>query len=501
MNARPRARNQKRSRSRSQKRSRSRARKTQRSRPRSQRRLVGGAAVAQGSVGCLFSPALRCVGSTTRRNGFVTKLVRAHVADREIKISRIILSLRLSPASLEHFILPQEPCTPAALTDEDLVDSELYCSAPLKREAEHLNDNLTNLKALDAMDGGQTLQALTASTFLSRNQARQIHFVSFSESMIRLLHAIQELNQKGVVHYDIKDNNVVYRDGTVRLIDWDRAFFYRDWTVTRDLMQHFQSLVQQPLAYAFLCRNALIEIDTAEASNLTAEQLLESLMRIANLGVHVYARNLIAAYARVTPGEAVRDQVGAILSRFYVNHKFDWDGYVALLRANYDVYGWLAVNSVCWARHEMIFNHFPGQGLLSIDDAFETQAASFFRTYMFSPQVLVEHYKVDTMLNEFQKLIHFTAGAPNAGGAGAGAGVGAVALSGQWTTSDSDKSPSSPFFPTLRNVRRPRDALVSHQDRSPPARTPPAWTSTPARTPPAGTLTPVRTPPQLKRKR
>jgi hypothetical protein len=64
--------------------------------------------------------------------------------------------------------------------------------------------------------------------------------------------------------------------------------------------------------------------------------------KVADLGVHVYARNLIAEYARVTPPvtvEAVRDQVRAILSRFYVNHKFDWDGYVALLCANYDVYG------------------------------------------------------------------------------------------------------------------------------------------------------------------
>lgn len=451
----------------------------------------------------------------------MTKLVHAHVAVRELKISRIISSLGLSPASLEHFILPQEPCTPAALTAEDLVDSELYCSAPLKfdLEANDLNDNLANLKALDAMDGGPTLAALTACTVGSRIRNRRINFVSFSESMIRLLHAIRELNQKGVVHYDIKDNNVVYRDETLRLIDWDRAFFYRDWTVTRDAMQHFQSLYQQPLAYAFLCQNALIEIDTAEASNFTAEQLLESLMGIADLGVHIYARNLIAAYARVTPPvtvEAVRDQVGAILSRFYVNHKFDWDGYVALLCANYDVYGWLAVNSFCWARHEMIFNHFPGQGLLFFDDAFESRAASFFRTYMFSPQVLVEPYNVDIMLDEFQKLIHTPAGAPNAAGAGAGAwagaGAGAVALTGQGTTSDSDKSPSSPTFPTQRNVRRARGVLVSQVERSPPARTPPAGTSTT----PAGTSTPVRTqvaetsthapkqergPPPLKRKR
>jgi hypothetical protein len=47
--------------------------------------MKGGKAVASGSAGCVFKPALLCEGDTERKKDYVTKVMYSYNADGELK--------------------------------------------------------------------------------------------------------------------------------------------------------------------------------------------------------------------------------------------------------------------------------------------------------------------------------------------------------------------------------------------------------------------------------
>ena len=82
----------------------------------------GGKVIASGGYGCVFSPALKCEGSTKRENNKITKLMtERHAKDEYDEIASIKEKLKDIPDYKDYFLVSDLTlCKPAKLEKSDL---------------------------------------------------------------------------------------------------------------------------------------------------------------------------------------------------------------------------------------------------------------------------------------------------------------------------------------------------------------------------------------------
>lgn len=179
--------------------------------------LHGGKAIASGSYGCVFAPALACASGAAPSADTVSKLLPTQEATNEYEETTLIRAAAetLDTVAQDLLIVPtQPPCTPAPPTAADLVDYDAKCSHIAA--ASDLTFKLYNFRVLTQKFGGRSLADLPIQTVDDATFAR------ITAALIELMYVIRRVNLRGVVHGDIKDGNVVFRadDDKARLIDW-----------------------------------------------------------------------------------------------------------------------------------------------------------------------------------------------------------------------------------------------------------------------------------------
>jgi hypothetical protein len=105
----------------------------------------GGKVLASGGFGCVFTPALRCEKTKTRKRNGVSKLMTNKHAIKEYnEIVQIKEKLKTIKKYGDYFLVNDiSICKPAKLTDSDLIDFTKKCSALQK------DDNITFKKCLE----------------------------------------------------------------------------------------------------------------------------------------------------------------------------------------------------------------------------------------------------------------------------------------------------------------------------------------------------------------
>jgi hypothetical protein len=95
----------------------------------------GGNVLASGGYGCVFSPALRCEGTTKREKGKITKLLtERHAKEEYAEIISIKEKLNEVPNYKDYFLIYNiNLCRPEKLTKTDLKDYS-KCKALLKEK-------------------------------------------------------------------------------------------------------------------------------------------------------------------------------------------------------------------------------------------------------------------------------------------------------------------------------------------------------------------------------
>lgn len=196
--------------------------------------MHGGAALAAGTYGCVFKPSLRTAAAPSRRPDYVSKLMLTQDAVKEFEEVRALIPLLTAiPNYQQYFVFPEvPPSKPLPLTSSDkqnfevctnLEDALLGGSKRKRAEtsitADNVNAHLDKLAVLDQPDGGISVEAMLDAGMSVDT------FVAFNTSLIRLVQGIAAMNQRGVVHLDVKSPNMVYRAdlGLTRLIDWGLA--------------------------------------------------------------------------------------------------------------------------------------------------------------------------------------------------------------------------------------------------------------------------------------
>ncbi len=182
----------------------------------------GGEALTSGGFGCLFKPALKCNNSNSRTNG-VSKLSIKKYGHSELQeIEKIRDRLKTIKNYSKYYLLDIDLCIPDKLTEDDLqnFDSKCYALTRFNITSKNVNNNLSNLTILNMPDGGIDLRDWITNGKITRDK---IHLLN--EIIIKLLKmSVRPMNDKGVIHNDLKDSNILIdKKLNTRIIDWGLA--------------------------------------------------------------------------------------------------------------------------------------------------------------------------------------------------------------------------------------------------------------------------------------
>ena len=183
----------------------------------------GGNVIASGGYGCVFSPALKCEGSTKRDTLKITKLMTTKHAKNEFdEINSIKEKLKNIPDYKDYFLVTDLTiCKPAKLEKSDLTSFKKKCSALPKDKItkENINVSLDKVLALNMPNGG-----IPVDDYLYEDGSFT-KLLNTNNSLITLFkNGIIPMNEKNIYHCDIKDSNILVVEKNnkllTRLIDW-----------------------------------------------------------------------------------------------------------------------------------------------------------------------------------------------------------------------------------------------------------------------------------------
>jgi serine/threonine protein kinase len=191
----------------------------------------GGKVLASGGFGCVFTPALKCEGSTrrSRENNKISKLMIEKYALQEYEeINKYKKILETVPNYEDYYMLYDiSICKPAKLTSTDLQNFKKCTALPKKNiTKQNINSSLDKVMTLNMPNGG-----LPVDDYLyddgSFQKMYDLHVV-----LVNLLkNGIVKMNHKNIYHCDIKDANVLVDTSLpnqikTRLIDWGLSCHY-----------------------------------------------------------------------------------------------------------------------------------------------------------------------------------------------------------------------------------------------------------------------------------
>lgn len=218
--------------------------------------MQGGAVLNSGTYGCILKPAVPCKGETSRNPDSVSKLMTAKDAAQEYsEILAIKKKIKTIPDSNMYYIINDiKKCQIGPVTTSDLDDFDTKCSAMTRRsytkeDVQNPRKN-TNLRVLQLPDGGKDI----TSYFYNKPFSIDI-FPKINRALIKLLkYGIVPLKEVGVIHQDIKGNNIVYSKDKdlARLIDWGLAEASAGGDVVPHSVKKWPLLFNQPFSNVVL---------------------------------------------------------------------------------------------------------------------------------------------------------------------------------------------------------------------------------------------------------
>ena len=194
---------------------------------KSRTRKNGGAVLASGGFGCVFSPALLCKGQTKRKRNMVSKLMtERHALEEYRDISKIRDRLKSIPNYKDFFLVDDiSVCTPKPLAASDLSNFKNKCTALPKDDitVDNINDSLDRLLSLNIPNGG-----IDIDDYIFKNGAFN-KLLNLNTKLINLLNnGILPMNKHNIYHCDIKGTNILIDPSLkTRLIDWGLCAQYK----------------------------------------------------------------------------------------------------------------------------------------------------------------------------------------------------------------------------------------------------------------------------------
>jgi hypothetical protein len=185
----------------------------------------GGEAIAAGGFGCVFNPNIRCKNKTVKKSkNMVSKLMFNR--DIETEINEIVNIKNIFNGKIKnyqkYFILDDiYSCKPDKLTPEDLINFDEKCENITEKNItkKNINSNLDKFGIINIPYGGISLKKKLKEILYDDNIYKE--FANINNLLIELLlKAIVPMNKIGVNHFDLKPSNILFRDNSLKIIDF-----------------------------------------------------------------------------------------------------------------------------------------------------------------------------------------------------------------------------------------------------------------------------------------
>jgi len=194
--------------------------------------MTGGIPIYPGGFSCVFKPQLKCKNKTMKKQKKegISKLLFKKYAKIEMEnIQRFYNALRKIPKSHKYFLFTKSKmCPPAKISKHDLRGFDEMCtnftSRGIKESNINSKSNIHNLKIINMPDAG-----ISINEWLFQTKLSNAHIVIFNKIISKLIiNAIVPMNQQGVIHNDMKEDNILIKDKdgskksipTPTIIDW-----------------------------------------------------------------------------------------------------------------------------------------------------------------------------------------------------------------------------------------------------------------------------------------
>ena len=192
--------------------------------------MSGGIPIYPGGFSCVFKPQLKCKlknkNKTKRKKdsvGISKLLFKQHAKLEMDNIHLFYNALKSIPKSHKYFLFTKSKlCLPAKISKRDLKGFDNMCSSFTSHEINesNINSNIDNLRLINMPNAGLSVNELLLNTRLT--SARIILFNKIMSELI--VNAIVPMNKKGVIHNDIKEDNILISGSKTNprptIIDW-----------------------------------------------------------------------------------------------------------------------------------------------------------------------------------------------------------------------------------------------------------------------------------------
>lgn len=229
--------------------------------------------VNQGTYGCVFRPGLTCEGMVDESTKQITKIQKEkETSESEVyigeKIQQIANYSRYFAPVLENCEVDIHEIEDNELQKCDFIDTDRKSGQPMKYE-------MNKIPYVGKNTLGDYIQQL-----LERNMTSNQFTKYFINSYKILLQGLHKLNVNGIVHYDIKENNIMCRDVQKRpiIIDFGLSFVAEE-ALTLETNKIFDVLYAHAPQYAPWC----IDIDILSYIVNVVGKSMESAKEISQL--------------------------------------------------------------------------------------------------------------------------------------------------------------------------------------------------------------------------
>lgn len=207
--------------------------------------MKGGIPIYPGGYGCVFKPQLKCSKSKNKKNktrkphntSAVSKLLFKKYADIEMhNIQKFHHALKKIPKSHKYFLFTKTTiCSPAKISSRDLQGFDEMCSNFTSHGVNESNinaaSNIRNLRAINMPNAGISINEWLFLEDKKENKENKETGVvkplttsrvkTFNKIISKLVvNAIAPMNRQGVIHNDMKEDNILIRSTSPTIIDW-----------------------------------------------------------------------------------------------------------------------------------------------------------------------------------------------------------------------------------------------------------------------------------------
>ncbi len=193
--------------------------------------MTGGIPIYPGGFSCVFKPQLKCKSKNknkTKRKkdsvGISKLLFKQHAKLEMDNIHLFYNALKSIPKSHKYFLFTKSKlCLPAKISKRDLKGFDNMCSSFTSHEINesNINANVDNLRLINMPNAGVSIN----EWLLNNTRLTSARIILFNKIMSELIvNAIVPMNKKGVIHNDIKEDNILISGSKTNprptIIDW-----------------------------------------------------------------------------------------------------------------------------------------------------------------------------------------------------------------------------------------------------------------------------------------